>query len=390
MLPLDEFREAYQAYRHRLWIVLSSLVLVPLLMMGTSYAWHEKAVHLLEQRLSTETAKFVARVAPVGVCAVTLSAIGFWAFVGKRDPRLRCNVCRRWLIVIGPIIIATRKCGRCGETILLAPKDEHDCDFSEEVAEPCLSTQKEYRRAILRSMCWVVAALALMFSGPVLCIALGRMMTAVVLPLIQSQVPNVPAADVKMGVALTLACSGMLLSAICLTLSQSSQQLLCPCCRRPRMLDTLALTSEHCQHCGRYVPFADSPQPRPKQAPQSTIAACTMKLPSVGEYLQARHHFLWRQLGYRISLTGALLFVGYLIVFLGVQIRGSSAIEAWWALTTILAPATIWLIGSFLCWQRSPLLRCYFCRKGLVSGWPIVVATRHCPHCGRRTLAQQV
>jgi hypothetical protein len=64
------------------------------------------------------------------------------------------------------------------------------------------------------------------------------------------------------------------------------------------------------------------------------------------------------------STTGLLATVGVLPVFFGVF-----ALAARWA-------------------QSHPHLKCPHCRRSLAESAKLVIATRNCPHCGRRVLAE--
>ena len=182
----------------------------------------------------------------------------------------------------------------------------------------------------------------------------------------------------------------------CLALCQSDPRVRCPYCRNQRINARLALATEHCEHCGRPVPFQ-----RPLNEVPGPLRATTPddpKLPSVDEFrLDVRKYSHYSIFVVALPTLAIFLASGWLV--LGVLLyrsqatptpRAANRAEAWLIVACIVSPPLLYAAAACARWQRLPLLTCRHCRRALISRRNVVIASRHCWRCQARVLRDGV
>jgi hypothetical protein len=118
MIPLADFRAAFRHFNQRAAVLALFVVLTPLAGLAVMKMYGPLLRAWLSASLSSAGVEFTVAAVPAAVSAVVVLPLLAWTFVLRRDQRLQCPACGRWLFAIGYVTIATRHCGRCGERIL--------------------------------------------------------------------------------------------------------------------------------------------------------------------------------------------------------------------------------------------------------------------------------
>lgn len=191
---------------------------------------------------------------------------------------------------------------------------------------------------------------------------------------------------------------GMTSHLICLAISQSDSRLRCPCCRRMRMNVALALATEHCDACGRPVPF-ERPLHGKAEPPPRPATADDPRLPSIDEFRWnlAKYHQHWVFVVALPTLVILLASLGLVVAVLASRMEPPPAprvrlvgIEWWLAAASIVSPPLLYATVALCRWRRPQLLTCPCCRRALFQRQNVVIASRHCGRCGTRVLRDEV
>jgi hypothetical protein len=258
-------------------------------------------------------------------------------------------------------------------------------------------TRDTYLWAVFKARCWHVAAALLMVTF----LALGMIVAgprgapivqsvATVMPYVSQQ--HIRDAMLAGGILLAF---GIFLS--CLILSQSDPRVRCPHCRHPRMNTKLALATEHCETCGRPVPF-ERPLNVEPEAPRAATSD-DPKLPTVYEYrLDLRRYFRYSVFVLFLPTIFFLLASVWLVLGVIMYRREPppaprvpvTRVEMWLAIACMASPPLLYAVVALARWRRPSLLTCRRCRRALIARRNEVIASRHCPRCHGRVLRDAV
>jgi uncharacterized protein (DUF983 family) len=201
------------------------------------------------------------------------------------------------------------------------------------------------------------------------------------------------AGDVAFGGGLL---SGFAAFLICVAISGTNPRSRCPHCRHPRLNAALAMATEHCENCGQSVPF-DRPLDAVVIEGPTPATPDNPKLPAVADFLQAWQAYVRYSFRVIAYPTIAIMFVSMALVLAVLVNRTPAAgiprpardFVAWLIFGSMFSPPMLYAVVATCRWRRPELLSCPHCRKPLMQLRQVVVASRHCGHCGGRVLRQE-
>jgi predicted amidophosphoribosyltransferase len=371
LIQPDEF--AAQAARARRWYITLALAL--LLFTPLAPALSSLLAQLWGVAAGWLTAAFVF--VAVFLCAGAM----FWV---RRNVRsLRCPHCRAPLTQQPQLVVATGNCCFCGRRALGQP--------SESAAAPGLNREEFDRCAVAHANRAVGLALGVLVATFACLGAYAAGRGALVAWLGQSM-PEF-AAELT-----SLTFPGAVIVAILwFYLRQSRRGLqdprtMCPHCGKP-LLFGCRITG-HCGHCGRQAVVETTRATTDETAP----------LRDFEEFRAASAYYYGPGMVKTLALSLGGLITGALLSLAVVLLSGLHDQET---ASTFSTPARVavglvafvpfalgfvWFFGVLVRLERRTAadtrLQCPACRAGLVRTPAVVIATRHCPKCRRRILAE--
>jgi len=250
-----------------------------------------------------------------------------------------------------------------------------------------VNERDEYRRAVFVSRCWMAAAILSVFGCLFVGFALARHSSY-----LQTILPTVDPVNLRIGILGGSIIAAGVTALVCLSLAISNSGVHCCYCRHPRLNEALAIATEHCETCGRHLPFYRPLHgkyetiPTPATTDDRNRPAASAFIGDVVAYFRyLQRVILWPTTGIG---TGCVLLLLALILTSAEQQALRSTIALLLVLVGLLP--TLYLIIAWACWRRPALLTCPHCNRFLVALRSIVIASRHCPHCGCRLLREPV
>jgi hypothetical protein len=252
-------------------------------------------------------------------------------------------------------------------------------------------TRDSYRRAVFQARCWLAAGFISLFASPALGIAASRSLRAPLVQVMAAVFPVVTSQQIGDAMLAGGIMVGFAACLLCLTICQSDARVRCPHCRQPRMNAALALATEHCETCGRPVPFERSLNVK-SDPPPTPATADDPRLPSVDDFLRDFRRYIWYFLYVVVYPTLAILLVSIVLVMSVLVIRAEPppaprapivGVERWLAVASMVSPPLLYAVVALCRWRRPSLLTCPHCRSALIQKRNVVIASRHCPAAER-------
>jgi DNA-directed RNA polymerase subunit RPC12/RpoP len=121
-LTIREFNAAASAYQR--WLI--AVVVAPLLTLVACFAvvlsFRDTLRAYYTREFGAPAAEVLIGLTPVPAVLVLFALLWIHERRIKRDGRLRCPHCRKLLVGMDRLVVATRNCGHCGNRVLTEPR----------------------------------------------------------------------------------------------------------------------------------------------------------------------------------------------------------------------------------------------------------------------------
>ncbi len=121
MLSIENFNAAVSAYYRRLNAVIVATLFTAILCVAVYYPFKDSIDRFYTRQFGEAAAQVFMGMTMFP--ALVVMFFGFWMneLRTRRDARLACPHCRKWLVTQRHLVVATRNCGHCGRKVLAEP-----------------------------------------------------------------------------------------------------------------------------------------------------------------------------------------------------------------------------------------------------------------------------